>query len=189
MADTANTVANERKLTNNNSSRKEEGVTMKLSTHKVPLATMLAGAVALAVAIPALTIFTFATAQATQIFTATLAFETEFLDLDANVISAADSDGDASGADIRIAFNADRSPGAVVFGEAAAGVELAFVAGMSFDGVTAESVAGLTFSAEPVDAPFSASDTVLVRTDSGLLFKLGNAVETETGVTFSYAAL
>ena len=68
-------------------------------------------------------------------------------------------------------------------------MELAFVSGVAFDGVVAETVADLTFSAKPVDAPFSAADTVVVRTASGAIFKLGNASETDTGVTFTYAAL
>ena len=162
---------------------------MKLSACKFSFGTVIAGALSLAAAAAGLAMLNFPAVQAAEVFTATLAFESEVLDLDANVISGTDSGADASGADVRIAFNADRSPGAVVFGEAAAGVELAFVAGMSFDGVTAESVAELIFSADAVDAPFSAEDTVVVRTDTGLLFKLGNAVETETGVTFNYAAL
>ena len=70
-----------------------------------------------------------------------------------------------------------------------AGMSEPFVADVAFDGVTAESVADLTFSTEPVDAPFSATDTVVVRTATGAVFKLGNASESDTGVTFNYAAL
>ena len=129
-------------------------------------------------------------AQSGEVLTTTLAFENEGLDLDAGMVIAADMPDEADGtADIRIAYNALRSPGAVVVPGATQGIELAFVAGVGFDGVTTESVATLTFSAEPVDAPFSANDTVVVRTDTGAVFKLGNASESDTGVTFNYAAL
>ncbi len=81
-----------------------------------------------------------------------------------------------AGADIKIAYNALRTDSAVVFPAGAEGVELAFVANVGFDGVTAASLADLTFLAEPVDLPFTANDTVVVRTDGGALYKLVFAV-------------
>ena len=128
-------------------------------------------------------------AQGEGVLTATLAFETEGLDLEVGTVTTVGIPGEANGTDIQIAYNALLSPSAVVVSSATEGVELAFVAGVAFDGVTAESVANLTFSAEPVDAPFSAADTVVVRTANGAVFKLGNASESDTGVTFNYAAL
>ena len=128
-------------------------------------------------------------AQGEGVLTATLAFETEGLDLDTGTVTVSDILSEVGGTDIRIAYNALRVHAAVVVTGATEGVELAFVAGVPFDGVTTESVSGLTFSAEPVDAPFSAADTVVVRTATGAMFKLGNASESDTGVTFNYAAL
>ena len=128
-------------------------------------------------------------AQGEGVLTATLNFETEGLNLDDGTVTTVDIPGEADGTDIRIAYNAFRSPAAVVVSGATEGVELAFVADVAFDGITAESVADLTFSAEPVDAPFSAADTVVVRTANGAVFKLGNASESDTGITFNYAAL
>ena len=123
------------------------------------------------------------------ILMATLAFETEGLDLDTGTVEASDIPGTTNGTDIRVAYNALRSPGAVVVPGNTQGIELAFVSGVAFDGVTAASVTDLTFSTEPVDAPFSANDTVVVRTDTGVLFKLGNASESDNSVTFNYAGL
>jgi hypothetical protein len=40
-----------------------------------------------------------------------------------------------------------------------------------------------------VDLPFSANDCVVVRSDQGALYKIGNAVESDTSVTFNYATL
>jgi len=128
-------------------------------------------------------------AQGEGVLTATLTFETEGLDLDAGTVTLANNPRAADGTDIRIAYNAQRSLHAVVVLDATEGVELAFVAGVAFDGVTAESAVDLTFSPEPVDAPFSSADTVVVRTTAGAMFKLGNASESGTGVTFNYVAL
>ena len=128
-------------------------------------------------------------AQSSDVFTATLTFETEGIDLDTGAVMESDMPDEADGTDIRIAYNALRSTGAVVMVGATEGIELAFVSNIAFDGVTAESVAGLTFSPEPVDAPFSANDTVVVRTNTGAVFKLGNASESGMGVTFNYTAL
>ena len=104
-------------------------------------------------------------------------------------MTATDLPGDAGGTDIQLAYNALRSTGAVVVVGATKGVELTFVSGMAFDRVTAESIPELTFSPEAVDAPFSASDTVVVRTETRAVFKLGNASESSTGVTFNYTSL
>ena len=128
-------------------------------------------------------------AQGEEVLTATLAFETEGLDLYTGAVTTLNILGEAEGTHIGIAYNAQRLPAAVVVIGATEGVELAFVAGMPFDGVMNELVAGLTFSAELVDVPFSAADTVVVRTATGAMFKLGNASESDTGVTFNYAAL
>ena len=157
--------------------------TKRSARHHVASATRL---------IRALSVVALLTAPVTQgesVLTATLAFESEGLDLDTGAVTTVDLPTEAQGTDIRIAYNALRSPSAVVVSGMTEGIQLAFVAGVAFDGVTAESAANLTFSPEPVDAPFSASDTVVVRTDTGVLFKLGNASESSTGVTFNYAPL
>jgi hypothetical protein len=69
------------------------------------------------------------------------------------------------------------------------GVELSYLWGVAFDAVTVETVGGLTFSHETIDEPFAAGDTIVVRTDSGAVFKLGNATESDAGVTFDYSEL
>jgi hypothetical protein len=119
------------------------------------------------------------TAHGAEVLTATLGFETEGLDLDTATVTSTEIPSVADGTDIRIAYNALRTPGAVVVPSAAEGVELALISRVAFDGVTAEAV----------DAPFSANDTVVVRTATRALFKRGNASESSTGVTFNYASL
>ena len=91
-----------------------------------------------------------------------------------------------AGGDVRFAYNPDRIIHIVAF-PAGEGVELAFVDEVAFDAVSAANVAGLTFSSVPIDLPLEASDTVVLRTDTGAIFKIGNAVENSLAVvTFNY---
>jgi hypothetical protein len=120
----------------------------------------------------------------------TMEVESEVLDLDAGtVVDALTEDlTTPTGADLQLAYNADLTPHAVVFpvGE---GVELAFVASVGFDGISSSDVSNLAFSTEPIDLPFSANDCVVIRTDQGMVFKLGNAIESGMSITFNYEPL
>lgn len=129
-------------------------------------------------------------AFATAAETVTLEAESDVLDLDAGTIvdSSTIAPTALAGADVRFAYNADRTPHSVVFPVAAA-VELAFVAGVAFDGVSSTDIASLTFSAEATDLPFSANDCVVVHTDEGAYFKLGNVTESGISITFNYEQL
>ena len=129
-----------------------------------------------------------APAMAAEIIT--MQVESQALDLDAGTIVDALT-GDLTtptGADVRLAYNADRTPHAVVL-PAGEGVEVSFVAGVGFDGISASDVANLVFSTEPIDLPFSANDCVVIRTDQGAVFKLGNATESGMSITFNYEPL
>jgi hypothetical protein len=127
-------------------------------------------------------------ARATELVT--LGFEFQAIDLDNGVvIDQLPTDAtELSGADIRFAYNADRIPHAVVH-LVREGAELAYVTNIGFDSVTVAMVTNLTFSSSPVDMPISATDCIVVRTDQGLIYKLGNAVESDSSVTFNYAQL
>ncbi len=121
---------------------------------------------------------------------ATLEMESQVFDLDAGTaIVASPKDVIAlTGADIQLAYNADRTPHAVVV-PVTEGVEMSFVAGVGFDGVSSADISKLVFSSEPTDLPFSPEHCVVIRTDQGAVFKIGNAVESGSSVTFNYAAL
>lgn len=121
---------------------------------------------------------------------ATLEFETQTLDLDTGTVTEQSpglQDG-TEGADVRIGYHADRIPHAVVT-TAGEGVTLAIMINASYDSVTEADVSGLSFSEEVIDQALEAYDTVVVKTDAGATFKLGNVFEDEAGVTFSYALL
>lgn len=121
---------------------------------------------------------------------ATLEFETQTLDLDTGLITEQSPalTGGTEGADVRIGYHADRIPHAVAM-TAGEGVTLAIMSNASYDSVTAADVSGLSFSAEAIGQALEANDTVVIKTDTGAIFKLGNAVESDTGVTLNYAQL
>ena len=127
------------------------------------------------------------TVQAGEIHTAELAFQRQALDLDTGTVTEVVTPMEAGGGDVTLAYNALRPTRAVVI--PAAGAEIVLLEGLAFDGVSSELVADLLFSAEPVDVAFGADVTVVVRTANGAIYKLGNAAESTTGVTFNFAAL
>jgi hypothetical protein len=124
----------------------------------------------------------------------TLGFETQGLDLDAGTIveTTLSQVVEPSGVDFYISYNADFIPHAVLVIAALdkENVEMAFLNDVAFASVTADSIIGLTFTADTVDQPLGQNDTVVLRTDTGSVFKIGNAVEVDdASVTFSYEQL
>ncbi len=128
--------------------------------------------------------------QAMAATPATMEFELQALDLDTGTVS--DTTGvdvtEPTGADVKFGYHADRVPHCVVV-PAAEGVTMAFVDAVSFAAVSAADVAGLSFFAEPLDVPLDPNDTVVLRTDTGAVFKIGNATESGFSVTFDYEQL
>ena len=128
--------------------------------------------------------------QAMAAMPATLEFESQALDLDTGTV--ADTTGvdvtEPTGADVKFGYHADRVPHCVVV-PAAEGVTMAFLDAVSFAAVSAADVAGLSFFAEPLDVPLDPNDTVVLRTDTGAVFKIGNATENGFSVTFDYEQL
>ena len=126
-------------------------------------------------------------AQANEVTTVTMGFESQLLDLETGAVVDSSDLVDPSDADLRLAYNALRPTKAVVIPEK--GTEIVLFDGLSFDGVSSELLADLLFSPDPVDVPFGADVTVVVRTAGGAVYKLGNASESTSGVTFNFAAL
>ena len=122
-----------------------------------------------------------------------LGFETQGFDLDAGMMlgeqTTFDVFGDHPEADIRIGYHADRPIHSVVVHNMARGVELALLANTSFESVADASLPGIVFNSELIDQPFNPGDTLVVRTDTGSLFKIGNSVEDAAGVSFDYEGL
>ena len=120
----------------------------------------------------------------------TLDFETQGLDLDTGTVVEAipGQVAEAYQVDFFISYNADVVPHAVLI-PATEHAEMAFLSDVAFPDVTVDSISGLIFTAAIVDEPLGENDTVIFRTDTGSVFKLGNAVEGEASVTISYEQL
>ena len=134
------------------------------------------------------TLTPFASAVASEI--ATLEPESQSFDLDAGTVAepAPEDMTEPAGADIQLVYNADRTPHTVVI-PVAEGVEMSFVASVGFDGISSSDIPNLVFSRKPPDLPFLANDCVVIRTDQGAVFKIGNPVESGMGITFDYEQL
>jgi len=134
-----------------------------------------------------LIVLSFSLPQAEAANLITINIQTQALDLDSGIVFdlADEPDVEPTGADIMMAYHADRTPHAVVR-PAAKGVAIAFIDNIAYDGVSAAEVEGLSFSVQALDVALGAGDTVIVLTDNGAVFKLGNSVESTTAVTFNY---
>jgi len=149
--------------------------------------TLLFGLIVLA--IPAIV-------RANGIVSVTLAFEVEGVDLDTNTVAGSPGVGrvedlflERPDLDLKIAYHGDRSPHAVVIQNQQAGLEIDILDGTPFNLVGASILPDLSFASELVDHPFGTDDTVVIRTDAGHHYKLGNPIEDQTGVTFDYERL
>ncbi len=130
------------------------------------------------------------TPEVPAVFTASLDFETQALDLDTGNIVERMPFGlpISDDTDVYMAFNAGRIPHAVIV-PVGVSTEIAYMQGVAYDVVTAEDIVNLEFSREPPDLPLAPMDTVVIRTNSGQVFKLGNCEESESWVAFDYKAV
>ena len=92
-------------------------------------------------------------------------------------------------ADFTVAYNASQTPPSVVFQNWSTGVEIAFLYATAFGTVAVGDLPSLLFTTELVDMPLEPGDTVVLHTDTGAYFKVGNAVTGASGLTFDYQQL
>jgi hypothetical protein len=144
----------------------------------------------LVVAISALVLFGASqSALANPIIPVTLEFESEGLDLDTGTVVPIEpwtlvADPADPQPDLVLACNAERAARAVVFHNRMNEVEIAFLDGVPFNLVDSTDLAGLSFTAAVIDEPFETGDSVVLRTDTGAHYLLGNPLEDAAGVTF-----
>ena len=93
------------------------------------------------------------------------------------------------GWDFYIAYNGSTSVHSRIFQNGGNGVEIAHLRGRTFSTVTDCDIAGATFTTGLIDEPFDTTRTILIRTDLGSVYKVGNPVETTVSVTFGFAQL
>ena len=92
--------------------------------------------------------------------------------------------------DFNFAYNGARPIHSVVFQRT--GRQIAHLPNRTFESVTVADTIGAPFTNSLVDTSFDANRVILLRTDAGNIFKLGNPVETASaadGCTFDYANL
>ena len=115
-------------------------------------------------------------------YLATLEVETQVLDLETGMVAARDpAQPQSFAADLHVAYNADRLNPLVVFQSQVSGVAVAFLDEMVFDYVNAATIATEEFTTDLVDLPFDSTDTLVLITAEGGIFKIGNAVDNGDG--------
>ena len=78
---------------------------------------------------------------------------------------------------------------ATIVQNAGIGVEVAHLSGVTLATLTEADYESATFSAEAASGPFAPEDVVLVRTDQGAVYALGNPVETSLTLTLTFDAV
>ena len=121
----------------------------------------------------------------------TLDFEAEYVDLDGGTTEHVDfgSFPENDGWDVMVAYNAGGTVHSVLFQNQSDGREIAHLTGASFDAVSAADAASASFTTSLIDASFDTDRVVLIRTDLGAVYKLGNPDEDDQGLTFDAALL
>ena len=93
--------------------------------------------------------------------------------------------------DLYVQSNTGTEPRSVIRQNQTAGVEIAHLPGVTLAGLTEADFQAATFTTELVDDPFDAGRVILIRTDLGSVFALGNPSEdlTSSKLTFDAALI
>ncbi|MEX2471525.1 MAG: hypothetical protein WEA34_05060 [Gemmatimonadota bacterium] len=97
--------------------------------------------------------------------------------------------GDNTAWDIYVHNSTQTEPHAVIRQNQTLDLEIAHLPGVTLDALTEEDVAGAVFTTELVADPFDAGRVILIRTDVGGVYALGNPVEDGTAMTLSFDAV
>jgi hypothetical protein len=93
------------------------------------------------------------------------------------------------GWDLYVQFNTSASPQSVIRQNQTTGVQLAHVPGVTLASITEADVTGATFTADPIDDSFDSGRVILVKTDAGNIYALGNPVENKILLTLAFDAV
>lgn len=117
--------------------------------------------------------------------TVSLKFEIQTLDLDQNlVLNNEVMSANYDGADILIAYHADRAPHATLVVDS--GTRISWILGKPLAEVAVDDITNAVFSDQMEDLPFESGNSVLVKTPDGSIFLIGEASEASDGVSFRY---
>lgn len=120
---------------------------------------------------------------------AAVPFETGLIDLDSGQVEVVElAEPVAGGADLKFGYHADRMQNCVTV---LAGLHTvgAYLEGKGFDSVSASDIDTAIFVDEVDYRSCDPSDTLLIQTDEGAYFKVGNFFEDGVEVQFDYEQL
>jgi hypothetical protein len=92
------------------------------------------------------------------------------------------------GWDLHVFYNSQTDPHSVIRQNLTTGVEIAHLPGVTLASLTEADVAGATFIAEWVADPFDGDRVILIQTDLGAVYALGDPVENESTQTLTFNA-
>jgi hypothetical protein len=90
--------------------------------------------------------------------------------------------------DLYVFYNSQTTPHSVIRQNQTTAVEIAHLPGAVFEQLTEEQVAGAVFTTTLVADPFDAGRVILIRTNQGAVYALGNPVENTTAQTLTLDA-
>lgn len=91
--------------------------------------------------------------------------------------------------DLYVYDNTSTSPQSVIRQNQTTGVEIAHLPGVTLESLTEADFEGATFTPDLVADPFDADRVILIRTDMGAVYALGNPVEDLTAQTLTFDAV
>ncbi|HSG78988.1 MAG TPA: hypothetical protein VLD62_05350 [Acidimicrobiia bacterium] len=92
------------------------------------------------------------------------------------------------GWDLYVYYSYATDPNSVIRQNQTTGVEIAHLPGVSLQDLTEADLQAATFTTNLVGDPFDAGRVILIRTDAGNVYALGNPVEDDTAQTLSFDA-
>ena len=81
------------------------------------------------------------------------------------------------------------SPRSIIRQNQTTGAEIAHLTGVTLDGLTEADVEGATFTTDLVSETFDTGRVILIRSDTGAIYALGNPVEDTTALTLTFDAV
>lgn len=110
-----------------------------------------------------------------------------YMDLDSGLIDSSGGPLYDASTDIWIAYNGNGTINGRLFHQG--GREIAKLVGAEFANVTVGQADSATFQTSLIIEPFDTLSVLLIKTDLGSVYKIGNPVEISTGSTFDYALM
>lgn len=90
--------------------------------------------------------------------------------------------------DLHVYFDSQSDPHSVIRQNQSTAVEIAHLPGVVFEALTEQDLEGATFTTDLVGDPFDSGRVILIRTELGSVYALGNPVEESVAQTLTFDA-